>query len=80
MLTGNHEYRRSFEDYAQLRQPLGKPIAAARNASCVWTREFEAGVRVFLDAANWSNPCIKWTDGSVTGNTDACASYDDVAY
>jgi len=60
-----------------LRQPLGQPVAAARNISGVWSREFKAGVRVFLDAANWSRPCIKWNDGSVTGSATDCASYKD---
>ena len=72
--VGNHEYRRSFEDYPELRQPLGEPIGQAKNDSGTWIRDFKAGVRVFL-SANWSKPCVKWSDGSITGSVADCASY-----
>lgn len=75
--------------------PLGPPKAVGVKKRCglagtAWTREFESGVKVFLDVGVWEHPCILWPvgpagvmfrgpDGSqwgyVTGQLADCEAY-----
>jgi len=55
---------------------LGEPVSDAvyNNTSKVYSREFKSGTKVWLDL-QWNYPCIRWSDGSVTGNATDCSRY-----
>eukprot|EP01084_Bolivina_argentea_P248467 415642_1 len=55
---------------------LGKPLmnATFNNLTQIYYREFDKGVKVWLDYL-WKYPCIKWNDGSITGNKTDCDEY-----
>ena len=55
-------------------QPLGAPKGNATLKDNVYHREFGHGVQVFLDS-QWKYPCIKWSDGSLTGTAQNCNKY-----
>ena len=53
-----------------------KPLMDAifDNKTQIYFRNFTKGVNVWLDY-KWSKPCIKWSDGSITGNGKDCDEY-----
>jgi len=55
---------------------LGKPKfnATFDNITQIYFREFEKGVKVWLDYL-WKYPCIVWNDGSITGKKSDCDKY-----
>eukprot|EP01084_Bolivina_argentea_P145394 254843_1 len=55
-------------------QALGEPMMNATYKNNVYYREFSKGVKVWLDY-QWQYPCIKWSDGSITGSNENCNKY-----
>ena len=55
---------------------LGQPLTHAiyDNKTKIYSRQFKSGTKVYLDL-KWQNPCIKWSDGTITGNYTACNKY-----
>ena len=55
---------------------LGAPTGDANydNGTKVYSREFKSGTKVYINV-KWENPCIKWSDGSITGNSTDCNRY-----
>ena len=55
---------------------LGAPLGNAtfNNNTKTYFREFKSGTKVYLDY-EWNYPCIKWSDGSITGNVNDCNRY-----
>eukprot|EP01084_Bolivina_argentea_P026480 49264_1 len=55
---------------------LGPPVknATYNNATKTYFRQFGSGTKVYLDV-QWKHPCIKWSDGTITGNTTDCERY-----
>eukprot|EP01084_Bolivina_argentea_P293515 504818_1 len=55
---------------------LGVPVGDAvyNNVTKVYYREFKSGTKVWIDL-EWNYPCVKWSDGTITGNATDCAKY-----
>eukprot|EP01084_Bolivina_argentea_P003656 6876_1 len=55
---------------------LGRPKfnATFDNKTQIYYREFEKGVKVWLDYL-WEYPCIAWSDGTITGKESDCNKY-----
>ena len=55
---------------------LGEPLGDATydSKTKVYSRQFKSGTKVYIDS-DWNYPCIKWSDGTITGTTDNCKRY-----
>ena len=55
---------------------LGEPLGDASydSKTKIYSRAFKSGTKVYIDS-DWNYPCIKWSDGSITGSTDNCKRY-----
>ena len=72
-LPGDWDVMWQNNDYDK---PLGAPLANAtfNNETKIYFRNFTKGVNVWLDY-QWNKPCVKWSDGSITGARDDCNKY-----
>lgn len=72
-LPGDWDIIWENDDY---HEPLGPPLANAtfNNDTKTYFRNFTKGVNVWLDY-EWNKPCVKWSDGSITGSISDCSKY-----
>ena len=56
------------------KKPLGEPMGNATLKDGIYYRAFKEGVKVWLDNGG-EYPCIKWSDGSITGGVANCNKY-----